>query len=153
MTEYVLASASGLRAGLGFAVALAAAIAASVYLLLTKPRFRRHELGPGAVRRPMALVVASVLALPVVAAIYWTSIAGFHRVTLGGRDLRLGYVLPERSVIVPYNQVVRVVRRPAYKSLWRLQVYTVDGRTLQSTRGAESAVVTAATALEQRLAR
>jgi hypothetical protein len=152
MTSYPLASASGLTFGFYFFLALSAAVALMIYVLLTRPTVRRRELGLGTVRKPIAAAVGVLVGITVFSGIYLGSLAGFHTVTAAADHLRLDYAIPRRSVVLRYADVGDVMRRPAYKLQWRLELYTRTGSKFESAAGSYASIKEAAEDIERRRA-
>lgn len=151
--SYELASPSGLMVGFWFFLILSAAIAFMIFALLTKPTVRRRELALGTVRKAIAVPLAFLIWSVIFSAIYFSSLAGFHTVTVGNDDIRLEYAIPPSFVSMRYAEVGDVIRRPAYKSLWRLEIYTPTGNRFESAPGSYREIKAAAEDLELRLKR
>lgn len=94
LMSYDLASASGLMVGFWFFLCLSAAIAFMIYALMSWPSVRRRELGLGVVRKTVAVPLALLIGVVIFAAIYLSSLAGFHSVTVGDDDVKLAYAVP-----------------------------------------------------------
>lgn len=150
MTSYVLASASGLTVGFYFFLVMSAAIAVMIYVLLTQPSVRRSQLGLPTVRKAVAAPFAFLVWIVVFSAIYFSSLAGFHTVTVGSDDIRVEYGIPRRSVGLRYSEIGDVIRRPAYKLLWRLEIYTLKGSRFESAPGSYRHIKEAAEDIERR---
>jgi hypothetical protein len=148
--SYALASASGLMFGFWFFLILSAAIAFIIYGLLSWPSVRRHELGLGIVRKAIAIPMASLIGVVIFAAIFLSSLAGFHTVTIGNDDVTLAYAVPPLSVSMRYAEIGDVIRMPAYKSRWRLVVYTATGQKFESAPGSYRPVKEAAEEISRR---
>lgn len=148
--SYALASSSGLMVGFWFFLLLSTAIALIIFALLTRPSVRRRELGPGTVRKAIAIPLAILIGVVIFSAIYLSSLAGFHAVTLGTDDVRLDYAIPPVSVSMRYADIGDVRPTPAYKSQWRLEIYTATGRTFASVAGSYRPVKDAADEISRR---
>ena len=148
--SYTLASASGLMFGFWFFLILSAAIAFIIYGLLSWPSVRRRELGLGVVRKAIAIPLASLIGFVTFAAIFLSSLSGFHTVTIGNDDITLAYAVPPLSVSMNYAEIGDVIREPAYKSLWRLQIYTTTGSRFESAPGSYRPVKEAAEEISRR---
>src|SRR5262245_28096872 len=148
---YALASASGLMFGFWFFLVLSAAIAFIIYGLLSWPSVRRRELGLGVVRKMIAIPLACLIGVVIFAAIFLSSLAGFHTVTVGNDDITLAYAIPPLSVSVRYADIGDVIREPAYKSRWRLQIYTTTGSRFESAPGSYRPVKDAAEEIGRRV--
>jgi hypothetical protein len=148
--SYVLTSSSGLVFAFWFFLGMSATIAFVIYGLLSWPSVRRRELGLGVVRKAVAIPVALLVWFVIFTAIYLSSLAGFHTVTLDDDSARLDYAIPPSSVRMRYADIGDIIRTPAYKSLWRLQIYTLTGDRFQSAPGSYREIKTAAEDLERR---
>lgn len=133
--SYVLTSSSGLIFAFWFFLGISAAIAFVIYGLLSWPSVRRREIALGVVRKAVAIPIACLIGIVIFTAIYLSSLAGFHTVTVGDDDVRLDYAIPPLSVSMRYAEIGDVIRTPAYKSLWRLEIYTLTGNRFQSAPG------------------
>jgi hypothetical protein len=147
---YALASASGLTFAFYFFLAFSAFVGLAVYVLLTQPSSRRSQLGLATVRTSIALPVALLVWLVVFTGIYLSSLAGFHQVILDGDGVHLEYAVPRRSLMVRYADIGDVLRRPTYRQLWHLEIYTRTGTRFQSTPGRYAEVKAAAEDLDGR---
>ena len=136
--------------GFWFFLILSAAIAFMIFALLTKPSVRRRELGLRTIRKALAIPMAIVIWIVIFSSIYFSSLAGFHTVTVGNDDIRLEYVIPPLSVSMRYAEIGDVMRRPAYKSRWRLEIYTPTGNKFESAPGSYREIKAAAEDLELR---
>jgi hypothetical protein len=152
VTTYVLASASGLTFALAFFLALSAAIALMIYILLTQPSPRRSELGLTTTRRTVGASIAAVCGGVVFLGIYFSSLAGFHSVTVADDHIQLESVVPPRSVSLTFEEIAAVSRRPAYKTRWRLEICTHDGHRFESAPGASRPVRDAVIEIDRRRA-
>lgn len=149
MNAYAVASASGLAFGFYFFLAMSAAIAAMIYALLTIPSLRRTEIGLPVVRKVVAAPFAFLIWVVLFATIYLTSLAGFHTVAVNDAGVRFDYVVPNRSISLGYAEIGDVIRRPAYRSLWRLQIYTVTGNKFESAPGSYRPIKQAAEEIDR----
>lgn len=148
--SYVLTSSSGLVFAFWFFLGMSAAIAFAIYGLLSWPSVRRREIGLGVVRKTVAIPVASLIGIVIFTAIYLSSLAGFHTVTVDDDDVRLDYAIPPLSVSVRYAEIGDVIRMPAYKSLWRLEIYTLTGNSFESAPGSQRYIKAAAEEIQKR---
>jgi hypothetical protein len=150
VNSYTLASASGLTFAFYFFLALSAAIALMIYALLTTRSVRRAELGLPTVRKTIAVPFALLIGIAVFSAIYLGSLAGFHTITVGDTDVRMEYAVTRRSVALQYVEIGDVIRRPAYRMQWRLEIYTITGGKFESAPGSYRATKEAAEDIERR---
>jgi hypothetical protein len=148
--SYVLTSPSGLIVGFCFFLVLSAAIAFTIYGLMTFPSARRTELGLGTVRKSIAAPVALAIWLALFSMIYFSSLAGFHTVTVDEEAIRLEYEFPPSSVTLQYADIGDVSRRPAFKLQWRLEITTPAGRTFESAPGSGRLIKAAAEEIQKR---
>ena len=148
--SYALASASGLTFAFYFFLAISAAIAVGVYVLLTVPSLRRAELGLATTRKVVAAPFAFLVWIVVFSAIYLSSLAGFHALTVGDSVVRLGYAVPRRSVALRYDEIGDVIRQPAYRMQWRLSIYTNTGSKFEGAPASYQAAKEAAEDIERR---
>jgi hypothetical protein len=150
MTSYELASRSGLMAASGFFLILSAFIAMAIYVLLTRPSARTRALGIGTVGKAVAIPLAMLIWIVVFSAIYMSSLAGFHTIAVGDDEVRLEYAIPPMSVALRFGEVGDVLRHPAYKSQWRLELYTSSGARYQSAAGSYPQIKKAADEIARR---
>ena len=150
MDSYALASASGLTFAFWFFLALSGAIAGMIYALMTSPSQRRREIGLGTVRKILAAPIALLIWAVIFAGVYLSSLAGFHTVRVDSAALRLAYAVPSWEITVPYSDIGDVFRHPAFKTRWRLEIYTRTGNRFASAPGSYAAVKQAAEAIEAR---
>ena len=147
---YTLASASGLAFGFYAFLAISAAIAFAIYVLLTKASVRRPDWGLPTVRKLVAAPFAVLVWITLFSALYLSSLAGFHTVTVGELDIRMEYAVPRGTAALRYAEIGDVIRRPAYKMQWRLEIYTTTGNRFESAAGSYAAIKEAAAAVERR---
>ena len=60
------------------------------------------------------------------------------------------YAVPPRSVALPLVEIGDVIRRPAFRALWRLEIYTVNGSRFASAPGSYRSIRDAALEIERR---
>jgi hypothetical protein len=150
---YVLASASGLVFGFWFFMAIAAAIAIMIYVLLTNLSARRPEFRQWAVKKPAGAAFAMLVFVVLATAMFLGSVAGFQRVSIDETGVRMQYLIPDAAVELRYHEIAEIMRRPASKSQWRLEIYTVTGNGYESVPGPYAEVKSAADEIQRRLVR
>ena len=148
--RYELASPGGLTFGFYFFLALTGAIALMIYALMTRPTVRRAELGIGIVKNTIAVPFAGLLWFVLFAAIYLVSLSGFHTVTVREDRIDVEYAIPSTSISLPLSEIGDVLRRPAYRTLWQLEIYMLTGRQFKSTPGSYRSIREAAQDIERR---
>ena len=139
-TVVELGSVSGSVVSFAFFLVVCAAAGTFVYLLLTRPRFRRKEIqGLGRVSWRVAAAVSAGVFLTTFLLVYFTSINGFQSVTADATGLRCDYILPSRTVTIPLDEVEIIDRVPASRWSWRLRVVARNGdRYLSLTDSAQN---------------
>jgi hypothetical protein len=150
MNAYALASASGLTFAFYFFLTISTAIGWMIYALLTMSTARRVQLAIPTVSKRLAAFLAVVVTIALFSTIYMSSLAGFHTVVAGTDRLQLDYAVPNRSIGLRYDELGDVIRRPAFKSRWRLEIYTRTGNKFQSAPGSYQYVKAAAEEIERR---
>jgi heme A synthase len=130
-----LVSASGLTFAIYFFLAMSLAIAVMIYALLTSAALRRSEFSRWTMRKPLAAAFAALMFVVVFGGIDLSSFAGFQRVTITETGLRLHYVVLNASAELGSAEIGDVIRRPAFKTRWRLEIYTTTGNKYESAPG------------------
>ena len=151
MKAFTVASAGGLVFAFYFFLVFAAALGLMIYVLLTAKTARRTEIGLPTVRKPYAAGFATIAAAVLFAMIYVESLMGFHTIVVGDTGVRCDYAVPHRSIALTFDEVGDVIRRPAFKSRWRLEIYTVTGTRFASAPGSYRQVKEAAEEMDRHL--
>jgi hypothetical protein len=73
--------------------------------------------------------------------------------SLDADGVHLAYAMPPRSLMVRYADIGDVMRRPAYRQQWHLDIYTRTGTRFRSAAGSYADVKAAAESLDQRRSR
>ncbi len=129
--EFGSVSGSAVSLAVFFLICVFAGVA--VYLLLTRPWFRRAEMrGVGIVRRPVAIGIAVVVALTA-CVVYLTSVDGFHTLIADGERVELRYAFPTRTHIVRLPEITHINRIAGNNASWRLRILTRGGTSYRST--------------------
>jgi hypothetical protein len=110
----------------------------TTYGLLRVPQARRID--GTALTRPKSVVMSTGIGVLILAGLYLSSLNGFYRLELRDEELRLGYIIPLRTVVVRRGDVSEVRTRAAYKGRWRLVIYTLNGSSYASARGGDEQV-------------
>ena len=106
---------------LSFSTAVGWGVYGISYRLLS---MRSLDQGQRASRRP-CVVLGGLAARMIFAAFYLTSLSGFSQLDYRAGQLTIHYMLPERTVVLPFIEVMNVQEEPAFKGRWRL-VLTTD---------------------------
>jgi hypothetical protein len=153
LKSYALASASGLTFAAYFFLSLSGAIAAAIYVLLTRVSARRAHFATWTVRKAVAAPLALLICVLLFATIYFSSLAGFHTLSVGEAGILMDYAVPRRRVALGYDEIGDVMRRPAFRMQWRLEIYTLAGLRFESAPGSYRSVREAAQEIQRRLQR
>jgi hypothetical protein len=136
METFTFGSASGITFAFYLFLLIGLLIGFAVYWLLAHPEARKERFRSWpAASRPVAAVIGAGVALLVILGVYFTSLAGFHRLELRGDDLRVVYILPQRTEGFRRGQIAEVRRTSGYRGMWRLDLYTPAGRRVESAQG------------------
>ena len=130
------------RQRLGGACA-ASPIISSAWGLLTK--------GNGQAADPVLFWAGS--ALIIFAAFYFASLRGFPQLDYRTGQLTIHYMLPERTVVLPFIEVMNVQEVPAFKGQWRLVVVTDTSGIYESALSSQADVNRAAELLRRQMVR
>jgi len=82
--------------------------------------------------RQTSIVLGTLVALAIFFALYFTSLSGFSQRDLRDDQLTVRYILPERSMVLSFSEVMNVQEEQAYKGLWRLVLTTETSGTYES---------------------
>lgn len=82
------------------------------------------DQGQRASHRP-CVVLGGLTAFIIFAGFSLTSLSGFSKLDYNTGQLTIHYILPERTVVLPFIEVMNVQEEPAFKGRWRL-VLTTD---------------------------
>ena len=135
MENFSFGSTSGSVFAFYFFLLLALFIGFGVYRLLQEPRLKRL-LRPS-MPRWQGVVIGAGVAIVVFLGIYFSALDGFYRLEVqqNGEEIRLDYILPQRTLIFKRSDIAEARRLPSYKSLWQLVLYTPSGAQFTSARG------------------
>lgn len=123
-----------------FFLLLSGFIGFAIYVLLTVDTAQRRAIGLPTVGKPIGLAIGLLAWIAVFLLIYVGSLAGYRTVVVGNDGIRLEYVIPARSVSLSYADLREVTSRPAYKSLWRMDVSTTSGDSFHSAPGSKRTI-------------
>jgi hypothetical protein len=93
-----------------------------------------RRIGGASTSRRVALIAGSIVSLLVFTGVYFSSLDGFYGLDMDREDVRLVYILPARTRMLPRDDIVSVTAAPAYKSLWQLSIRTKSGDEFTSAR-------------------
>jgi hypothetical protein len=79
-----------------------------------------------------SIVLGALVAVAIFSALYLTSLSGFSRLDLSDGRLTIHYSLPDRTVVLPFSDILNVQGEPAYKGRWRLILTTTTGGSYES---------------------
>jgi amino acid transporter len=102
-------------------------------------------------RRP-SVVLGCLMAMGTFSALYVTSLSGFSQLEFRNGHLTIHYMLPERTVVLPFIEVMHVQEEPAFKGQWRLVLTTETSGTYESALASQSDVHKAGEFLRQQRA-
>lgn len=102
-------------------------------------------------RRP-SVVLGCLMAIGIFSALYVTSLSGFSQLEFRNRHLTIQYMLPERTMMLPFIEVMRVQEEPAFKGQWRLVLTTETSGTYESVLASRTEVHKAGEFLRQQMA-
>ena len=99
------------------------------------------------------VVLGGLTALIIFAAFYFTSLRGFPQLDYRTGQLTIHYMLPERTVVLPFIEVMNVQEVPAFKGQWRLVVVTDTSGIYESALSSQADVNRAAELLRRQMVR
>jgi hypothetical protein len=102
-------------------------------------------------RRP-SVVLGCLMAMGIFSTLYVTSLSGFSQIEFRNGHLTIHYMLPERTVVLPFIEVMHVQEEPAFKGQWRLVLTTETSGTYESALASQSDVHKAGEFLRQQMA-
>ena len=102
-------------------------------------------------RRPSS-VLGCLMAIGIFSALYVTSLSGFSQLEFRNGHLTMQYMLPERTVVLPFIDVRTVQEEPAFKGQWRLVLTTETSGTYESVLASRTDVHKAGQFLRQQMA-
>jgi putative copper export protein len=132
MESFSFGSTSGSTFAFYFFLLLALFVGFAIYRLLLEPRLNKM-LRPS-MPRVKALLIGAAIALLVFLGIYFSSLDGFYQLNIraNGEEIRLGYILPKRTLTLRRSEIAEVRRVPSYKGRWQLILYTGTGAQFTS---------------------
>lgn len=101
-------------------------------------------------RRP-SVVLGCLMAIGIFSALYVTSLSGFSHLEFRNGHLTIKYMLPERTVVLPFIDVMNVQEEPAFKGQWRLVLTTETTGSYESVQASQSDVHKASEFLRQQM--
>jgi hypothetical protein len=101
----------------------------------------------------LARVIALLLWVGPVGAIYASSISGFYDLAIDESSIRLDYLPPGSQESVAFDRIASVTTTPSYRGRDRLVIIDVDGRRFESTPAPRPDVAAAAVRLRQAVRR
>jgi len=123
---------TGWAIGCGFFLLISTAIGWVVY----GSSYRLLNMGSldlrDQVRRWPSVMFGALVALGIFTMLYATSLSGFSQLDYRTGQLIIHYMLPERTVILPFIEIMNVQEEPAFKGRWRLVLTTDTSGTYES---------------------
>lgn len=116
-------------------------------------RLRRREaldLGRPVSRKP-SLIFGLLLGAAVFSLFYFTALSGFMELEYRQGQLTMRYILPARTVILPFIEVMNVQEVPEYKGRWRLVLTTDTSGSYESAQASRADVEQAAAWLRREM--
>ena len=101
--------------------------------------------------RTTSVVLGAFVALVIFFAFYLTTLSGFSQLALRDDQLTVRYILPERSMVLSFSEVMNVQEEQAYKGLWRLVLTTETSGTYESVLASRTEVRKAGDFLKRRM--
>lgn len=92
------------------------------------------------------------MATGIFSALYVTSLSGYSQLEFRNGHLTIHYMLPERTVVLPFIEVMCVQEEPAFKGQWRLVLTTETSGMYESALASQSDVHKAGEFLRQLMA-
>jgi hypothetical protein len=102
--------------------------------------------------RRTSVLLGTVMGLGIFSALYFTSLNGFSHLDLEDGQLTIRYILPERTTVLAFGEVINVQEEPAYKGRWRLVLSTETSGTYESALASPADVRKAVDFLRQQMA-
>jgi hypothetical protein len=102
--------------------------------------------------RRTSVLLGTVIGVGIFSALYFTSLNGFSHLDLEGGQLTIRYILPERTTVLAFDEVINVQEEPAYKGRWRLVLSTETSGTYESALASPADVRKAVDFLRQQMA-
>ena len=99
----------------------------------------------------LSVVLGMLAALAIFSALYVTSLSGFSRFELRDGRLSIHYILPNRTVVLPFSEILSVQEESAYKGRWRLAIIAETGETYESALAFRDDVHRAGTFLKKQI--
>ena len=89
------------------------------------------ELGRPVSRKP-SMILGALVGVAVFSLFYFSALSGFMQLDYRHGQLTMRYILPARTVVLPFIEVMNVQEVPEYKGRWRLVLSTDTGGTYES---------------------
>jgi hypothetical protein len=102
-------------------------------------------------RRP-SVVLGCLMAIGIFSALYVTSLSGFSQLEFRNGHLTIQYRMPERTIVLPFIEVMRVQEEPGFKGQWRLVLTTETSGTYECVSASRTDVHNAGEFLRQQMA-
>ncbi len=103
------------------------------------------------VSRKLSMALGALVGFAVFASFYFSALSGFMQLDYRQGQLTMRYILPERTVVLPFIEVMNVLEELAYKGQWRLVLITDTSGTYESALASRADVQQAAEWLRQEM--
>src|SRR5512138_15540 len=152
VTSWSFGDPTGWTIGCALFVLLSGTIGGGVYalsyrLLMMGSLDQEEKASPR-----LSIVLGTLVALAIFSALYLTSLSGFSRLDLHDGRLTIHYILPNRTVVLPFSKILSVQEESAYKGRWRLALIAESGGTYESALAFRDDVHRAGTFLNKQIA-
>ncbi len=87
-----------------------------------------------------SIILGCLFAAGIFSALYFTSLSGFSKLELRESQLTIQYILPERTVVLPFIEGMNVQEEPSFKGQWRLVLITDTSGTYESALASQADV-------------
>ena len=131
----------GIACGIGWAVSE-----------MTHRLLRREARGLGRpVSRKPGIILGVLLGVTVFSVFSFTALSGFMQLNYQHGQLTMRYILPARTVVLPFIEVMNVQEVPEYKGRWRLVLITDTSGAYESAQASRADVQQAAEWLRRQM--
>lgn len=119
-------------------------IAFGIGWVVSEVAHRLRSMGSLDLGRPVSrwpsVVLGALIGVSVFSSFYFAALSGFTRLDYRDGELMLGYILPARTVSVPFVEVMNVQEEPAHKGRWRLRLMTDTHGSYESALASQADV-------------
>ena len=87
-----------------------------------------------------SVVLGCLMAMGIFSTLYVTSLSGYSQLEFRNAHLTIHDMLPERTVVLPFIEVMHMQEEPAFKGQWRLVLTTETNGMYESALASQSDV-------------